>query len=245
MYQGKPVDAMCVYKIMGSGTNDRTTRLDDCLLPETVMSTDNRWAPDDQGFFGYEYNAEEAGMMGVPYTSYKPVGKLLNGDFVIFNQESGGGTGIFDTIAVVRLTNNTLSLKKVLTGGDRCNGGVFAVKAEGNDVFYSVFMTPADIVNVISDKEIIVPYDDLESSAASCYAAANYKNDTLMGMTLLTDILDQNAKSDDEWVSQYRHQKCFNQYMGDYVAAFKPLDMDMTLAREFVSGFAVTCLGEK
>jgi len=238
-FAGKPIDPGCFERLLGPDRDDKPVQLDDCENPSRKISNDYRTKPDDRGFYGFEYNRDE----GFPFMSYKPVGELKDGTFIVLFTESTGGTGMFDILAAFRRVGDKgLEVTDVIRGGDRCNGGIPDAGMKNGVLTHEIFLTPPDILAVADMHQGIEPYKDLEASAASCYAIAKYEGDTLTGVRLLNDTAPFEDMIDPEWLAQYTYQACFNQYYWDYIRQGEPVDMTLDQVKIFAKGFRKTCM---
>ena len=130
------------------------------------------------GYIGYSWQDPEfqGETEGYSYYKYFNAGKDL---YWLYTINSGGGTGSFTAIHLVKRTTPTNLEVKTLFSGDRCNGGVQDVTEANNQLTFSVNLTVYDLV-ALSKKysSAIRPYDDLAACAVCCIAKAFFEVDS-------------------------------------------------------------------
>ncbi len=248
LFNGKPIPPICIESLLhqeAKGQSIDSVQLSKCASKKPNISKDYSEKPDERGFYGYEEYDEELAGMRTPFMEYRPLGILKNGNIVVYWQESGGGTGIFSSIVSLKRENETIAYVETLAGGDRCNGGIKSVIVEDGYLKHSTYLTPSDIFPALELNYKIEPYKDLESSAASCYATADYKDGKLDTITLTSDEVPLEDSVDEEWYANYTYQKCFSYYYWDYVRSGSPVKMTIPEAKNFAEGFKKTCMKDK
>ena len=122
-----------------------------------------------------------------------------------------GGSGRFTSVVVVQVDGPDLKLIHSFGGGDRCNGGVADAEIKDNALIYGFYITPADFTTLaLGDDQGLIPYEDLEASASSCFGIARYDAGNLVEVELLPEAP---KAADPEWTSRYALQRCFNEFM--------------------------------
>ncbi len=239
-FKGKPVDPVCVQKLLGLGDSgaDRVL-LNDCPAPEGMSEPAKRFKADEDGFYGFEVTEEDSAV--TPYFMYRVAGKLKSGDYLVETIESGGGSGTFTNVSAITYDGKSIKVSKKYAGGDRCNGGITDVAVEDGDAVYRYFATPAELTQIFLGEGRYEPYEDLESSAASCVGEVEERNGTI---TALVFDRDQWAGSGDDAAlnSDYAYQGCFNTYVSSYLkvpAHSEKLSYDEAVA--FFKKFDETC----
>jgi hypothetical protein len=233
-FQDKPIHPRCISELLHSDSG----RLS---LKDFHTSYGFQEWKDDPSYLIAEYPEQEFEGRR-PYFAYKAIGQF-NDIFILATEEWGGGSGRFTNILVVDKSGDELRLVKALGEGDRCNGGLVDLELKGSDLFYSLNITPVDIINLAADEKLgLVAYEDLEASAMSCFASANRKynlidhNDELLSVTFQGKQNDQK-----DWTERFTYQSCFNKVFNGYIDAGK-INLDRAGLNEFVREFKKECL---
>lgn len=189
------------------------------------------WYQSDYAYAGYEDEPDNNVM-------YRVVGTTSKGSAVkIINYT--GGSGRFSSMVLVKVEGDTLKLVEYYTGGDRCNGGIREARVEGDDVLYGVNITPYDFIPYAlgEDTAGLQAYEDLESSAASCYAIAWHRNHDFYEVELDPEA---GAAADPDWVERYKYQACFNSELKKVISSGK-LKLSQPELKSFVEDFLKAC----
>ena len=184
----------------------------------------------------YEFPSEPDEPAEKGFSSYELLGDIPAGTAIQTYNESGG-TGRFSSLILVKLTGNTLKLVDQITSGDRCNGGLSEAKVENGKLTYSTNVTPGDFpILAWGNDKGLKAYEALEASAMSCFGTATYTDGKFTGVSLNVDA----AKEENDWDSQYTHQKCFNE---KFRAAIKSGHVNMTATelKDFMDNFLNSC----
>ncbi len=184
----------------------------------------------------------------VPFFAYAAFAAPLTGGaelYILSITFNTGEPADVDNILLLQKSGNWLGLVRAWNEGSACNGGIMAQRMEGDEFFYSRELTPVDLLDLaILDRRLeINPNDDLEDTATSCFAAANYvysliqDREDLVSVRLYDEpIVDEKGRTD-----RYRYQSCFNRIANAYIAegrtALSPKDVD-----EFAARFRDECL---
>jgi hypothetical protein len=171
------------------------------------------------------------------FTRYEVVGKLPNGDWAIHWVWNGGGSGNFSGLGVFRLSATSLRRIRIVTEGDRCNGGVRSASIAGSKLKFSASVTPADVLQASTfGKSLALNAEGLlERSAASCVATLELTETVLTGVTLDAALEDRPG-----WTEGYRLQHCYNALQNE-VAAKTP-HLDLAGLEGFARQFKTRCL---
>lgn len=204
---------------------------------------------------GRVFSAENSGDDEEPggYAEYQVLANR-GPEFLIRTTWNGGGTGIFDSLQVVRLNGAKLAVVKQLMSGDRCNGGLFDHGLAGNIVRYSVNLTPYDLIALGGDTKLEA-YSDLSASAQSCVAKEDQQYDLDTGKTQQISVTltgawfarspAENASKllEDEagWTENYKYDHCFNAYYNTYVKSGR-LVLKPAEVKAFADGFRAACV---
>lgn len=169
---------------------------------------------------------------------YRVIGDVADGTALEIYSATGG-SGRFTSVVVVQVDGPDLKLIHSFGGGDRCNGGVADAEIKKGMLNYGLYITPGDFTTVAyGDDQGIVAYEDLEASAASCFAIARYQNAALTEVELLPDAI-KNSESTD-WSTSFTMQKCFNQRISDTIKSGKTI-LSPEAFKDFVGSFLNTC----
>ncbi|HWD25550.1 MAG TPA: hypothetical protein VG387_00185 [Rhizomicrobium sp.] len=179
---------------------------------------------------------------GPAYDSYKVLA-AAGPHYAVEADWSGGGTGRFTNLVLLRRAGGTLVLEKTLAGGDRCNGGIEDSAVDGATLTWSQNITPYDLVD-LGGVKTLAAYKDLEASASSCVAAVDHTYHLGTGREDAPAVSFTDTHLDDQpgWTGDYKYQHCFNAYYGAYAAkhggdALSPADV-----KAFAAGFLKTCV---
>ena len=103
---------------------------------------------------------------------------------------------------------------------------------------YGLYMTPGDFPSIAyGDDQGLVAYEDLESSALSCFAVARYKDAKLDEIELLPDAFKQDQE---DWTSNYTRQPCMNDHLRKTVKGGKS-HFSLDEFKALMDGFMQTC----
>ena len=176
-----------------------------------------------------------------PFSDYSIIGNNANKFLLSFGQWTGG-SGLFSSVLLVQKYGNEIRLEKVLSFGDRCNGG----SSKSGEWQYSVHLTPIDILDRASiKKNSSIHFDDLDSSATSCYGSAYYQFDYKTGASkLLFARLNHQGRASKTSEKTYRHQMCFDKVYRSYVSSGAKKVKQSEL-NEFYKEFSRSCLSSK
>ncbi len=173
------------------------------------------------------------------FTRYEVIGRLPNGDWALHWVWGGGGSGNFSGLGVFRLTKTALIRVRIVTEGDRCNGGVRAASIAGSKLKFTASVTPVDLVRASAFGKTLSPEIDglLESSAGSCVAVFELTEEKLTGATLDPALEDTTG-----WTERFRLQHCYNTLHTEIAA--KTPHLDGAGLERFARQFKDRCLGQ-
>lgn len=217
VYNGAPIDPSCVDAILNFNgeIGTQTAYLATCgAAPEKGTITTN-----DYGFITDEYardmsDPEFPGGAPMGYGSYRVVASNGN-DFILQTLMSGGGSGNFGDVIMVRKNGDSLQLVKDIAGvGDRCNMGISSAVFEKGMLTYDRNVTPYAIQLLATGEDpttdnVYKKYRDLADSAASCYATAEYSYDLATDKDSFVSMNDE-TEGLEEATGGNKTQKCFN-----------------------------------
>lgn len=243
MFHGQPIDPMCFALPLSDDPAllTGTIALDRCRADDIAVPAAIDWRPDAQGWIGYEYGYRNEGEAGAvtgrgAFSKYRYIGQV-DGYHVVLTAQSGGGSGIFTALSGFRRVGDTVVRVKDYAAGDRCNGGIPDAVIKDGALSYQIYLTPPDMLGLAGLEEKMVPYKDLESSAASCFATAHYKNGQFTGMELLPKSFEDRLG----WTGKYKYQACFNE-IGRGLAKAGLVFLNQRLSLRLAQTFRSTCL---
>lgn len=264
-YNGKPVHPNCVF----NPDNTNINGINGEYLPQnvTVDSSFNFNLAQCSTPIGGEYDEvthsytfPDENNSSTGFVQYDPI--LQKGNiFVLKVTSSGGGSGVFDDIEVLRKEGDmilNLGYIGAIMSGDRCNGGIDNVAADTHGVLsYEQSLTPFMIVSIGDPTTKVKPYEGLEDSASSCVGLAHYtymfdsqkaqlqnisigsdsaSYETASSMNTYGKILDQKG-----WTDQYKYQSCFNKVYNSYIDQDKT-SLDQAGITQFAADFMKACV---
>lgn len=207
IYNNKPIDPLCFDHEDSLNT---TIDLKKCGIEanETIINTNNNYF---SGFTGFDYrwmDKEDHTLTSQNYAYYKAF-PGINGQSIIYLLTSGGGSGRFSSLLLVKRNGDKLKTK-FLQGGDRCNGGIEKVEVKDDKLIYEVNITPYDMVSITTTG---LKIEELVSCSICCTGVAvyernlkNIKKKKLIAVKLTNPNIDR-AKG---------IQACFNQLVNQY-----------------------------
>lgn len=209
-WAGKDVSPVCMDKLVMGETQLSNIAIAACLEDKNLKIT-KTYRKDGWLMTDYRYRDFFEDDPDIT-TMYRVIGEVKAGTVLEVGNYTGG-SGRFTSIVIVKLDGGYLHLIKSLGGGDRCNGGVADTGIENGILSYGFYITPGDFsMTAYGDDHGLVAYEDLEASAASCFAIARYKDEKLDSVEFLPDPV---KSPDPEWVGRYKYQKCFNERFSD------------------------------
>lgn len=218
-YQNQPIDARCFE-------SNGTVPLGDCTHNDTStekVSGHNAFLI-DKGFIGADYVSVEKEKFPAGYSYYKVLGSA-NGEYIVYTINSGGGSGEFTALKLVKLKEDQLYIQTI-KAGDRCNGGVNEVKLNQETLTFEINITPYDLIDLSGSNNLkFLAYDDIAACAACCIGKAVYEvniNDAAM-QTLKTIKLDNDYQQDE---FNGAKQVCFNKVLLDFTKGKQTLSPD-------------------
>jgi hypothetical protein len=232
-HQGHPLHPRCVTDLV-AGEGAAEADLKKCASAPGKVVVRDGWLEWDE--------PRAAGQAGRGELSAYHVLGSMGGDAVVEYRWSGGGTGVFSGLAIVRLSGDKLVRVQSMVGGDRCNGGLVSAKVAGEDLSYSINATPPDVIHATAAGRALQlkDYEDLEASAMSCVAVIEFAyrktGSEPTGVTLGGDLEDRKG-----WTEKYRLQACYNALQRSYVKDGK-VHLDAAALDGFVREFGARCL---
>lgn len=211
MIGGAPVDPLCFDALGGEPT--QTIALTDCGKGLKVLK---RSDDGPKQFVSFQYEGDDLGGMSTPYIEYEYLGSAQNAGLILVRW-SGGGTGHFSTLGLFKRDDKVLTVKDVLAGGDRCNGGVdsASIDAKGH-ILYKLNITPYDMLALGGDPQRpfmsqVSAYDDLDACAACCYGTAGYVDNELTTISVSPDALETLKSRGANDYAEGSKQQCFDE----------------------------------
>lgn len=235
-YKGQPIDPMCFEG------NEKKISLNQCGIhfQQSLKMSGQNDNLIKKGYYGYDYQQTDNGNMQA-YSYYKVVGQYQH-SFVIYRISSGGGSGVFTSINLVKRVNDTL-LNDSFMEGDRCNNGIDEPQLANNILAFSVNITPFDYLEIAKlNPHHLKAYDDLASCAACCLGVAHFQADlnNLKKVQFTSIDLGENIEEATS-NTQGNYQQCFNKLIVNYMRQ-KKHTMDLKELRSFVNNFNNECI---
>lgn len=210
-FNGQPIDPLCVELPLGEDPLlVGPVVLDQCRKDNVIVPAQASLQPDAQGWIGYHYgyssdDVADAEPSMAAFSKYRYIG-AYNGQQIILSAQGGGGSGVFTALSAFERVGNALIRVQDYALGDRCNNGVADARIENGALVYEVNLTPPDILGLAGLEKKMIPYQDLENSAASCFATAQYKDGQFHAVRLNPDAFQDRLG----WTGNYKYQACFN-----------------------------------
>lgn len=248
-FNGKPIDPRCVARLVSIENGGlQIVDLSDCakqMRGKSAVKQRGRSLEAEDAVPGSGGQFESA--------SYEILGENA-GRFIASTEWSGGGTGRFTNLLIVRKESGKIIAEKSLSvGGDRCNGGLADNRMSGAMVHWSVYLTPFDLIDLGGIKSLAA-YKDLEASAASCAATQNWEYDfdtdkTRFVSVMLEPSAAMGSKSgliqdQSGWTENYTYQHCFNGIYDGFITR-RRTDLSPSELIQFAQDFARVCLTKK
>lgn len=238
MMHNQPIDALCFFNMEGNPT---TIDLNTCGYSKYKYAIKGHNAMlIKKGFIGYDWRDPTLNSATQGHSYYK-IFNAGNHRYWIYTVNSGGGSGDFTAIQLIKKRNANTLETKAITGGDRCNGGLQNVSEKNNQLTFSVNLTAYDFIGLAKNHNPSVQaYDDLAACAVCCVAKAFYSVSANTKPQLQYVVLN-NIKNAQEMPNQGKQQACFNKLFAAYVTSGKT-QFKQNKLNEFVNKFNQTCL---
>jgi hypothetical protein len=179
----------------------------------------------EKGYVGFDYEwVDDKGKPQSKGFSYYKAFANPDHSYTIYTISSGGGSGQFSSLVLVKRVGDELDLK-TLAGGDRCNNGIYDVKQNGKSLTYNVNMTAFDFLALSKQNpRKLEAYGDLAACAACCLGSVTIERDlspkTIENEKVVAVNLDREL-SDITETNQGKYQVCFNKLMIDTMKSGK------------------------
>ncbi len=189
-----------------------------------------------EGYVQSRYEMEGLSDLGI--IMYRKIGSVADGD-VVQTLSYSGGSGHFSEVFVVTLEGTKLTHVRSIAAGDRCNNGITDVTVKDGKILISQNITPIDFITLATGSEQnLKAYEDLEASAASCFAVATVdESGALTRVQFDKDVLEGR---DAEWVARFGLQACFDKLFQQSLVEEK-FAFDKTSFQSWVQNFLKTC----
>lgn len=190
-FKDAPVNPLCFTQTWEQPAQGAVIDLTACETPAAVRSADQSSYKATPGAHGVAYRPADATVETMPMPAiieYKYLGDVGT-DHAVLLSESGGGTGFFTSLYLLKRDGDRLIIKDTLAGGDRCNNGITAAAVNDGALSYDVNLTPAALYTLAGgDNTAERPGGPLKDCAVCCYATAHYKGGTLDTVTFNPDL---------------------------------------------------------
>jgi uncharacterized protein YecT (DUF1311 family) len=173
---------------------------------------------------------------------YRIAGKAPDGGEVAQIAYSGGGTGQFSTVAVLKSAPGSdgkalLSAKPVpgAEGGDRCNGGIDTVTIDNGALLVTRNLSPLDMASVLGSRAAKVEGDNALAFCAACCVGTATTRQSFDGKG--TPRVERVAFESDEGLTVLKDDTPLNRCFAKAVTALAP-KFPATLAGPQVTALA-------
>lgn len=177
---------------------------------------------------------------GQGFVRYQVITSPAPQEFLVSFLWNGGGSGTFSGVQLLGLEGSELRLLKAYEfGGDRCNGGIRITKTSAGEIELVENLTPVDFLELGSRGKDLDPEvaDELETSAASCYALNVYRFNKKKDF----DLLGTKTQEIGETVTDLRTR---DSLQGCFDVEFKKLPSKLLQPKDieaFAKNFAANC----
>lgn len=214
MYNGKPIEAICIQEII---YNEGSIDLAKCKFSHPYMHKSN--IKYDSDLIGYQYIEQGYTMQHDCYSYYSYLGNI-DGKIVVYLEENSGGISHFTYILLLDRQRNNLIKSKVFYGpGDRCNGGLKSAYVKDGKINYITNTTPLDFLRIYQDNIKATSRDADESlsrlvdRSLSCYGSTKFEDDDFKYIKL-----NSRAEYDSyEDYDRFNAQECFDIIHKQYI----------------------------
>jgi len=236
LFQGRPLDPMCLTGFQ----EEPEVALPVCTDGADILRVDpaEPLRPDAEGWIGYGFKyADMSDMPGQAWAGWRYLGRVDRG-VVVETRFSGGGTGWFTAVRILRREGEAVRLVDTLAGGDRCNGGVAGAAVVGGNVLTASNLTPYDLVAWALEEAggpALPDMAPLDFCAICCVGTATYVDDAPAWVTL-TPPMEGFAQSEDDAL-----RVCLDGLLEEQ--AWPGAVLDMAALAAFGRTFRDRCLG--
>jgi hypothetical protein len=192
---GEPLQPLCIMQVIedfGRFPEGVRVRIptENCengmrLEPSPAPSIQNNQFTFTQNF-SYAEDTEDSFHMRPPFAEYRVMGPYDGGTAIEWIW-SGGGTGVFSSILILKQTpDGGVDILRALYGGDRCNGGIQeSTLTPDGTLETQLSITPYDYLWLGKPKGFEVHSGvDLASCAACCAGTALYIDEDFFGVNI-------------------------------------------------------------
>lgn len=238
IFNQKPIDAQCFFDNLD---NAKVINLNDCgLVKEKHVFKGHNSSLIKKNFIGYDWQVPQSydGAQGYSYYRYFNAG---NQWYWIYTINSGGGSGNFTALKLVKRINADTLQTRTIASGDRCNGGVQIEHRTEKKLTFSVNLTAYDFIALSKNQDpSIKAYNDLAACAVCCVAKAFYEVG-IEARPQLTYVDLGNKRNSEEMPQQGTSQACFNKLLATYLNLGKT-KLNHRELTEFTSKFNNLCV---
>lgn len=170
LFNSKPISPAC-FDLLSESPNLKQINLKKCNQPTNEKHTVNEILA-KKGYYGFDIETEEP-QFRPPYQYYRAF-TTPSGAYLIEALISGGGSGIFSSAYLVKRVDTNILAMQLLTGGDRCNGGITDISSNDKELTISVNVTPYVINELAKTFPIKNVPKSMDDCAACCAGIATY-----------------------------------------------------------------------
>lgn len=212
LFHKKKIDALCFFNMEG---NPHEINLNQCGAAKAKYVITGRNAElIGKGYIGYNWHdsGTDGSMQGYSYYKFFNAGE---GRYWLYTVNSGGGSGEFTSVYLLKRKNSDTLEIKSLSEGDRCNGGVQDVSELNNELTFSANLTAYDFISLSKkSSSSIKAYDDLAACAVCCVAKAYYT--VKLNKQPQFNYVALEHVNPGDMPEQGTHQLCFNKLLASY-----------------------------
>ena len=164
------------------------------------------------------------------WIGYQPLGQLQRGQEPVLVYYSGGGTGTFSAIFIVRRARDpasgeeTITADRLIGGGDRCEGGIESAEViDEKTLRYGLNVPAPDFVSASGAP--VGDVNGLSTCAVCCYAVLDYRHTDGGSDDVLLDARIAELQDQDDMPQQRCLDAIVRKAAGGFPATLSATDM--------------------
>lgn len=191
-YNSSPIDPLCFAQLW-EGAENPSINLAACKSENFVRIDDPAQYSARDSFIGTAYRPADIAAENMPaaaFIEYKFIGPAADGAAILV-RESGGGTGLFSSLYVMKRTDDELKVVTTIAGGDRCNGGIESANVKDGQIYFTQNMTLLALYGIGTQSTPATMPDaaaELPDCAVCCYGLGHYNGLALQKVTLPAEL---------------------------------------------------------
>jgi hypothetical protein len=178
-FNGKTVTPYCFFHLLQNKSGKKVFSLlkDKCMQYHAHYNTPAL----KRNLIGYDL-PEKLGGGGVYYRYIGHITETGKTQYVVLVFWSGGGSGLFSELLLLQKEKEWLIVSRVISGGDRCSGGLSDASIKKNNLSYSKKITPWMLMTVPTYQDSNAKgLNQLADCAVCCIGELHYKKHQLLG----------------------------------------------------------------